>query len=504
VSWHTGFRTEPPKYRPVAVVDIGSNSVRLVVYDGLRRSPAPIFNEKILCGLGKGIAVTSKLDQSGVVRALAALRRFKALAKQIGCHAVYAVATAAAREADNGAAFVDEAEKALGSAIQVLTGKEEARYAALGVIAGIPEADGIVGDLGGGSLELIDVRGGKLFDGVTLPVGPLRLIDTSGDSVARARKLVDEFFDKTPILEQLKGRTFYAVGGTWRNVARVHLSHAHYPLHVLHQYAMTRQQAQSISSFISGLSSGALKDIKDVSKSRGNTLPFGAMVLERLIEYGKPKDIVCSVYGVREGYLFAKLPRKKAKLDALLSSCWDYARRYARSPQHELELCDWTDPLFGKGGIAETPQEGRLRYAACLLADIGWRAHPDYRADRSVSMISQAAFVGIDHPGRVFLALTMFYRYEGEIMQDDLTRLLSEQEMERAHLLSSIFRLAYILSAAMPGMLPKISLKFDGSKNLVLTLPNKLKDLMGERVEKRLASLAFEMGRTPKVVISSK
>jgi exopolyphosphatase / guanosine-5'-triphosphate,3'-diphosphate pyrophosphatase len=475
--------------------------VRLVVYDGLRRSPAPIFNEKILCGLGKGIAVTSKLDAAGVVRAIAALKRFRTLAKQIGCHEVYAVATAAAREANNGPAFIDQAENALGASIQVLTGKEEARYAALGVLAGIPEANGIVGDLGGGSLELIDVRDGKLFDGVTLPVGPLRLIDTSGDSVARARTLVDEFLERTPILEKLKGRTFYAVGGTWRNLARVHLTHAHYPLHVLHQYTMSRQQAQSISSFVSGLSSGALKDIKDVSKSRGSTLPFGSMVLERLIEYGKPRDVVCSVYGVREGYLFAKLPRKKAKSDALLASCWDYARRYARSPQHELELCDWTDALFGKNAITETPEEQRLRYAACLLADIGWRAHPDYRADRSVSMISQAAFVGIDHPGRVFLALTMFYRYEGEIMQDDLTRLLTEPEMERAHLLSSIFRLAYILSAAMPGMLPKISLTLEGSKNLVLTLPTKLKDLMGERVEKRLASLAFEMGRSPKVVI---
>ena len=504
MSWHSGFRTEPPKYRPVAVVDIGSNSVRLVVYDGLRRSPAPIFNEKILCGLGKGIAVTGRLNEAAVVRALSALRRFRALARQTGCQSVYAVATAAAREAENGSDFIAKAEEALGAGIQVLTGKEEARYAALGVIAGIPDADGIVGDLGGGSLELIDVRGGKLFDGVTLPVGPLRLIDSSGDNLSRARKLVDEMFANLPLLGKMAGRNFYAVGGTWRNVARVHLSHAHYPLHVLHQYTMTRQQAQSIAGFVAGLSPNGLKDIKDVSKSRINTLPFGSLVLERLIEHGRPKDIVCSVYGVREGYLFAKLPRRKAKSDALLSSCWDYARRYARSPQHELELCDWTDALFGKGLLPEAPEEQRLRYAACLLADIGWRAHPDYRADRSVSMISQAAFVGIDHPSRVFLALTMFYRYEGEVMQDDLTRLLTEREMERAHLLSSIFRLAYIMSAAMPGMLPKIKLNLEGNKFLVLTLPRKLKDLMGERVEKRLASLAFEMGRTPKVVIGKR
>ncbi len=492
---------EPPKYRPVAVVDIGSNSVRLVVYDGLRRSPTPVFNEKILCGLGKGIAITGKLDAAAVVRAIAGLKRFRALTRQIGCHEVFAVATAAAREAENGETFIDEAEKALGSGIHVLTGKEEARYAALGVIAGIPDADGVVGDLGGGSLELIDVHDGKLFDGVTLPLGPLRLIDMSGDDMARARKIVDEYFGDTKVLETLKGRSFYAVGGTWRNLARLQLSHAGYPLHVLHQYTMSRQQAKSISEFVSGMSSSALKDVKDVSRARSNTMPFGSMVLERLIEAGKPRDVVCSVYGVREGYLYAKLPRKKAKLDALLSSCWDFARRYARSPEHELELCDWTDQLFGDKAMKETEEEKRLRYASCLLADIGWRAHPDYRADRSMGMISQAAFVGVDHPGRVFLALTIFYRYEGEVMKDDLTRLLSETEMERAHLLSSIFRLAYILSAAMPGMLPRIGLKLEGSKILTLTLPAKLKDLMGERVEKRLSSLAFEMGRSPKVVI---
>jgi exopolyphosphatase / guanosine-5'-triphosphate,3'-diphosphate pyrophosphatase len=501
VSWHTGFRMEPPKYRPVAVVDIGSNSVRLVVYDGLRRSPTPVFNEKILCGLGKGIAITGKLDATAMVRATAALKRFRTLAKQIGCHEVYAVATAAAREASNGAEFIEQAEKSLGAGIDILTGKEEARYAALGVIAGIPEADGLVGDLGGGSLELIDVKDGKLFDGVTLPLGPLRLIDMSGDNMGRARKLVDEYLHDTKVLDSLKGRSFYAVGGTWRNLARIHLAHAGYPLHVLHQYVMTRAQARSIAELVSGMSSAAIKDVKDVSKSRSNTMPFGSMVLERLIEIGKPKDVVCSVYGVREGYLYAKLPRKKAKLDALLSSCWDFARRYARSPEHELELCDWTDQVFGGKGIKETPEQQRLRYAACLLADIGWRAHPDYRADRSMSMISQAAFVGIDHPGRVFLSLTIFYRYEGEVMKDDLTRLLSEEHMERAHLLSSIFRLAYILSAAMPGMLPRIGLTLAGTKVLTLTLPNKLKDLMGERVEKRLASLAFEMGRTPRVVI---
>ncbi len=501
MSWHKGFRTEPPSYRPVAVVDIGSNSVRLVVYDGLRRSPTPVFNEKILCGLGKGVAITGKLAEGGIVRALAALRRFRALSKQIGVKQVFAVATAAAREAENGQAFIESAEEAIGVGINILTGKEEARYAALGVIAGIPEADGIVGDLGGGSLELIDVQDGKLRDGITLPLGPLRLIDMSGGSMKRAKDIVDEYLEKAKLLENMKDRSFYAVGGTWRNLARLHMAQNKYPLHVLHHYSMTRQQASSVADLVSGLSASSLRNVREVSRSRSDTLPFGALVLHRLLLKCKATDVVASVYGVREGLLYSKLPRRKMQSDALLSSCWDFARRYARSPEHELELCDWTDQIFGVSGIKEAELEKRLRYAACLLADIGWRAHPDYRAERSLGMISQAAFVGIDHPGRVFLALTIFYRYEGVDMGDGLVNLLDDSHISRAHLLSSIFRLAYILSAAMPGMLPKIGLRMAEGKTLQLALPKKLQDLMGERVEKRLAGLAAEMGRTAKVVI---
>ena len=501
MSWHSGFRTEPPRYRPVAVVDIGSNSVRLVVYDGLRRSPSPIFNEKILCGLGKGVAITGRLNESAVTRALSALRRFKALTKQIGVRETYAIATAAAREADNGDEFISQAEKALGAGITVLTGKEEARYAALGVCSGTPGADGLAGDLGGGSLELIDIRDGKLNTGVTLPIGPLRLIDLSGANMQRAQKIVDDYLEKAEVLKLLQGRSFFAVGGTWRNLARIHMAQAHYPLHVLHHYSMTRNQAAGISELVAGLTPSSLKDVKDMSKSRMETLPYGAMVLDRLLHWGKASEVIISVYGVREGLLFSKLPRKKMSTDALLSSCWDYCRRYARSPAHELELCDWSDQIFGDGLLPENDEEKRLRYASCLLADIGWRAHPDYRADRSLGMISQAAFVGVDHPGRVFLALTVFYRYDGESTGEDLTKLLDERQVERAHLISSLFRLAYILSAAMPGLLPKIGLKLGDNKTLVLSLPAKLKDLMGERVQKRLADLAFEMERTPKVEI---
>jgi exopolyphosphatase/guanosine-5'-triphosphate,3'-diphosphate pyrophosphatase len=489
------------KYRPVSVVDIGSNSVRLVVYDGLRRAPTPVFNEKLLCGLGRGVATSRQLNPEGMERALGALRRFKALSRQIGAREVYAVATAAAREAENGPQFVDQAEEALGAHIDVLSGKEEARLAAMGVMAGVTGADGLIGDLGGGSLELIDVSEGRIRDGITFPLGPLRLMDMSGGSTAKARDIIDGYLDSSPLLAQLKGRNLYAVGGTWRNIARIHMAQTRYPLHVLHNYTIAREQARSVADLVSHLSSSSLKDIKTVSRSRIDTLPYGALVLERLLAKSRVRQMVVSIYGVREGLLYSKLAKRKREVDALLSSCWEFCCRYARSPEHELELCDWTDKLFAHKSFEETEAERRLRHAACLLADIGWRAHPDYRAQRSLGMISQAAFVDIDHAGRVFMALTIYYRYEGEEegLTSSLARLVDDKMLERARLLSDAFRLAYIITAAMPGVLPKINIEAEGSRGLILTVPKKYADLMGERVEKRLQALAGQMGRISRI-----
>lgn len=480
-------------------MDIGSNSVRLVVYDGLRRSPSPVFNEKILCGLGRGLALTGALSEEGVARALPALRRFSALCGQMKVSDIFAVATAAARDAANGVAFVKEAEQALGARVAVLTGKREAELAALGVISGLPVADGIVGDLGGGSLELVDIRNGEIRDGATLPLGPLRLIDLSGGSMDKAREIVDEALSKTKLIDKLKGREFYAVGGTWRNLARLHMAKSGYPLSILHGYTVSREGARSVAELVAGLSPSSLRSIAAVSRSRADTLPFGAMVLERILARSKAKHLVVSVFGVREGLLFSKLKKRKRDADPLLSACWDFARRYSRSPVHELELCDWTDRLFGVGPLKETPAERRLRHAACMLADISWRASPDYRGNRALTLVSQASFVGTDHVGRVFLALTVFFRYEGPMSEDappELVRMVGEDMLERSRQIAAAQRLAYVLTAAMPGLLPRIGIEYGPGKSLNLHLEGKLADLNGEPVQKRFEGLAQLLGRT--------
>ncbi|MGI9481854.1 MAG: exopolyphosphatase, partial [Hyphomicrobiales bacterium] len=299
-------RIEPvrrPHFEPVAIVDIGSNSVRLVVYDGLRRSPAPIFNEKLLCGLGKGVATTGKLPEAGVERALSALSRFKLLCMQIGASQVHAVATAAAREAENGPKFIKLANDALGEKITVLSGKKEARYAAMGILAGFPQADGLVGDLGGGSLEIVDVRDGQIGDGITLPLGPLRLRDMAATSPLDAEQIVNDALSNAHVLQNLRGRKFYAVGGGWRNLARLHMAQTQYPLRVLHDYKIERRAARSLAGLVAGLSVETLKEINAVSSNRAETLPLGSMVLDRLLAIGQPNQMVLSAYGLREGLL---------------------------------------------------------------------------------------------------------------------------------------------------------------------------------------------------------
>jgi exopolyphosphatase/guanosine-5'-triphosphate,3'-diphosphate pyrophosphatase len=334
---------------------------------------------------------------------------------------------------------------------------------------------------------------------VTLPLGPLRLIDLSGGSMSKARDIVNDVLRATPIMQRLKGRPFYAVGGTWRNLARLHIGQTGYPLPVLHHYRLSRDAAKSVASLVAGLSPSTLRDIPALSKSRSDTLPYGAMVMERILSEAKASGVIVSALGVREGLLYEELKRKKREADPLLAGAWDFARRYSRSPLHELELGSWTDQLVSEGLIVEDAGERRLRHAACMLADISWRAHPDYRGGRSLMMISQSALTGIDHAERIFLALTIFYRYEGPSSEDapgDLMRLVPENWVERARVLAAAMRLAYVLTAAMPGLLKDIEVKARPGKILTLVLPARAADLLGETVQKRLDQLAGLLGRT--------
>jgi exopolyphosphatase/guanosine-5'-triphosphate,3'-diphosphate pyrophosphatase len=387
----------------------------------------------------------------------------------------------------------DEIEKRTGRKVTVVSGEEEARLSALGVIAGVPEADGLMGDLGGGSVELVELNKGRIGRHVTLPLGPLRLIEATGGDLDAAQKLIDKQFEKLEWLSDIKGRTLYPVGGTWRGFARIHMEQTDYPLHVIHEYRMQRRESEDLAKLLSRLGKRSLVDIAGVSRRRLETLPLGVLVLERLLKAAKPGLILFSAYGLREGFLFSTLDETAQAADPLLVGCADLAGADGRFGSVSDQLDDWIAPLFRSEGHARA----RLREAACLLSDIAWREHPDYRAEHAFTRALRLPVAGITHPERVTVALMLAIRYGGGVdaaFIDPVRALMAEEDLAFAVKVGTTIRLAYSLSGGTPHMLGLTSIEKTGSK-LVLHLPKGGETLFGEAVQRRLDAVgrAFEV-----------
>jgi exopolyphosphatase/guanosine-5'-triphosphate,3'-diphosphate pyrophosphatase len=362
------------------------------------------------------------------------------------------------------------------------------------------QPDGVVGDLGGGSLELVDIRGRRTRRGLTRPLGGLALADMSSKSLKKAEKYVKKTLASLPVLKGCDDRTFYAVGGTWRALARLHMWQTGYPLHVMHGYTVAADDALEFARLVHRVDVDTLSNIEVVNNARRPLLPYAALVLEYVLRIGKPRQVTFSALGVREGLLYELLKQKDKEKDALIEAARDLNQLRSRSPRHGEELIDWTDRFMASSGLDEPAEERRLRHAACLLADIGWRAHPDYRGEQSLNIIAHGGFTAIDHPGRAYLALAVFYRHVGLVMDDELSprlrELASTRLIDRARVLGAALRLAYVISAAMPGVLPKTRLGVERHR-LALRLPGEYAALGGERVLSRLRSLSRLIGREP-------
>ncbi len=481
---------------PIAVIDIGSNSVRLVVYERLSRAPTVLFNEKVLAGLGRGVGETGQLSSEAVEQALSAIRRFKCMSDQLGVERLHILATAAARDSENGPAFVATVEEICQVPIEVLSGKEEAYYSAMGIISGFHNPNGIAGDMGGGSLELVEIDGDTIGKGKTFPLGGIRLQENAGGVPTKGLKISREKLSDVSWLRNNRGKAFYAVGGTWRSLARLHVHQTGYPLHVMHEYTIPAEEALEFCRMVVRRTTDSLDSIDVVSKARRQLLPFGAAALVAIIERMQPSKVVFSALGVREGLLFHLLDEETKLKDPLFEAAAELAFLRSRSPEHMLELIEWTDRVFEVLEVDETEEEKRLRAVACLLNDIGWRAHPDYRGEQSLNIISNAGFVGVDHPGRAYLGLAVFYRHQGLIddaLGPNVRELATIRLKERARILGAVLRLAHHLSGSMPGVI--LQTRLDASPDgLRLTLPGLIAELEGERVLKRLNQLARLFG----------
>jgi exopolyphosphatase/guanosine-5'-triphosphate,3'-diphosphate pyrophosphatase len=498
--------TQPRKRgTSVAVIDIGSNSVRLVVYEEMARSLVSIFNEKTLCGLGREVQSTGLLAPDAVAKALTSLRRFRALCRIMKVGRVHAIATAACRDASNGPEFIAKAEQICRVRIEILSGPREAHLSALGVVSGIHKPDGIVGDLGGGSLELVDIAGHRVRKGVTLPLGTLALQDLSEKSLKRAERIVGTHLAGVPLLRGGAGRAFYAVGGTWRALARIHIIQSGYPLGVMHGYTIPAAEALDFARRLRRLAAAnMLANIEAVAEARRPLLAYAALVLEHIIAIARPKSIVFSTFGVREGLLYDRLPAPERARDGLIAAAQQLNALLSRSARHAEELIGWTDRFAHVVKLRETEEDRRLRHAACLLSDISWRVHPDHRGEQTLHLITNGNFGSIDHQGRAFVALSVFFRYAGlseenqppEIVQ----QMIPQAMLERARVLGAAFRVAHLTSAARPGVLPATHFRTQG-RNLMLVFEHQMVDLVADRVGGRFKQLARLVGRTGSIVL---
>jgi exopolyphosphatase/guanosine-5'-triphosphate,3'-diphosphate pyrophosphatase len=474
---------------PLAIVDIGSNSVRLVVYAGAPRIPSVIFNEKVLAGLGTGLAETGRLSQQAQDRAIAALKRFRLLIRQMKVKRTRVVATAAARDAANGAEFLQQI-RALGFKPEVISGEMEGVLAGEGVLSGIPDAEGIVGDLGGGSLELAGVGGGKVGRSVSLPLGVLRIGEPNAKTEDRVRRKLRAALTETGLLGWGRDRPFYLVGGSWRALARLDIISSGYPLPITHQYRMARGRPAELRKLIKSLDKTDPKSIPTLTASRIPTLPAAKLVLTALAEELQPSELIVSSFGIREGLLYHDLPAGVRGEDPLVEAAREAGRGLSRFGEHGDLLDKWIAPIF-----PDPPHRARLRLAACLLADVAWQAHPDFRAERGLEMALHGNWVGVDACGRVMMAQALFSNFGGGRGLPDaaVSALCTPQDLERASLWGLAMRLGQRLSGGLASSLARTALTRNAGL-LRLVLPRGEEALYGETVDRRLKRLASALG----------
>jgi len=476
------------------VVDLGSNSVRLVVYEGLQRNPHAIFNEKAVLGLGRGLHTTGRLNEEAAAQTLTVLRRYHALARGMGADPVEVLATAAVRDATNGDDFMDGLEAVMpGSRVSVLSGDEEARLSAEGLLLGVPMADGVLGDLGGGSLELVRLSRGEVVATVSLPIGTIRLADRAEGDISRARSIVETELKRVPWLGAAPLKDLFLVGGTFRALARMHIAQTGYPLSIVHHYAIRREEARDLAGVVMTAPKKSLERMPSAPTKRVSDLPFAAVVMRRLLRASGASRVVFSANGLREGWYSRRLDSEERDRDPLLAAAVELGERLGRDADLPLALLRWTAPL------SEEDPDPLLRAAACWISDTGSRDHPEYRAEQAFLRILRLHGVGLDHHARAFLALTAALRYEAEPEAPWLTparTLLSAATIRRAEVLGAALRLAYTLCGGVPALLDATLLERRG-RRLVLRLHQGAGVFAGESVLRRLESLALALGLDP-------
>ncbi|MDE2596997.1 MAG: hypothetical protein KGL44_08980 [Sphingomonadales bacterium] len=471
-----------------AIIDIGSNTVRLVVYGGPERAPRTLFNEKVTARLGRGVAEDGRLDAKAMAAALTALRRYVALLRLMQVGAVQTAATAAVRDAANGGAFL-AAVAELGLEPRLLTGEEEAMASAEGVMAAFPGAAGTVADVGGGSLELTAFGKGRCGRATTLPLGTLRLAKLrAGDPDKFPRRLRKALAEAN--WREGKGRDLYLVGGSWRALARFSMERSHWPVDDPHGYAIDAEEALVLSrSLAHGQPQpGALPG---VSNARLASLPDAAALLGALVREVEPARLVFSSWGLREGLLHQRMSAAVRAEDPLLAGIIPFAAARGCSLASAQQVMQWTAQACDGGST-------RLRLPATLLAMALIEVEPNRRADEALSWALGKRWIGADASDRAMLAAVMLGNAGRMALPAELSLLAAPADIVTAFGWGLAIRLCRRFSGGTAGALPGASLLRHGGE-LVLAVREPFAALATDPVLKDLRVLAEWLGLSPRL-----
>lgn len=482
-----------------AVIDIGSNSVRLVVYRIVRSAAIPHFNEKVLAGLGRGLTETGKLSEKGRSSALEALKRYRAIITALDVEEISVIATAAVREAEDGAEFVSEAEEILEFPVRVLSGQDEAQLSARGVLFGTFDANGIAGDLGGSSLEFCRVGESSVIGGETHMLGPLSF--DASTQISEREQRVAASLQSSELISAAPGGVFYAVGGAWRAMAKLHIHLEGYPLAILHGYRIAARDVEQFTRRIILGSAHMQSQIREITGRAPQAIKHAALVLQKVFQIGGFEQLYISSNGVREGVLTETVLRAAgdplidgiaatAHLDETQYAFGDALHRFVK-PALPLD-----GDLFGLSQHGE-----RIDRAACMLADSGARLHPDHRADIAYDLTLRGAYAGATHSQRAYMALAVGCRYYKSFRRPLADRVMMPQKRaDRARQLGALMRLGAVFSGRTAENVNFASLQRNGNQ-LVLSVEPSHSAMVSSTVHKRLAQAAQHLYLEPQIEI---
>ena len=468
------FQLIQKKISKVSIIDIGSNSIRLVAYDKINRVPRMIYTEKVFCSLAKNLDIDNSIPKKNYKKTINAIKRFYKISLDIKSSELFIFATAAIREADNGFILKNEIENITNREMIILSENDEVKLSTQGLISSFPSANGIMADLGGGSLELSLLENGKLKKFTSLKIGVVRLLNEFSKNKNKCLINILKKLNQVKWLDKFKKTNFYAIGGSFRSLANVNIWNNKYPLSIVQGYAINSIEIKKLLNLSSTIKAKTIKLIPEIENERIKTIPVASIILDNLIKKIDPKKMIFCSQGLREGFLYSLLDKKTKKIDPLIFTAKKMAKNFNNSFFDGESIFKWLSPIF----VNENENFKRLRLAASYLSELSyWHNFKDMESDYALNTVLYYPFLSLTHEQRIFLGLTIYTACGGKINRPNILKyikLLKKDAINAACILGNGIKLAYTVSGGLYRNLHDYSLSVSNNEIFLITSDKKI------------------------------